>query len=379
MHLVDFTMFYAAESGGVRTYLDSKARWLAAHRHIAHTVIAPAGAGAAEDGRLVSLPSIAVPFSKGYRMPFSVGSAARKLCQLAPDLVEVGDPYHSAWAALRARRELDAPIIGFYHSDLPCVMGQRFGLRAQRAATRYVSYLYRQFDLVLAPSRVMAKRLRDAGVDRVRHQPLGVDTAIFHPARRDPGLRKALGLEADARLLVYAGRFTREKKLPLLVEAVEALGSPYHLLMIGGRDAGLSSSSAVTCLQFEHDPHELARLLASCDMLVHPGDQETFGLVVLEALASGLPVVGAAAGGVGELVTSEVGLTVKPGSVQALAAGIDKLYRSDRARLGANARRIAVGKYDWNVIIPQLFLQYSSLLGAPFRAALAAAGPCARA
>lgn len=374
MHLVDFTMFYAAESGGVRTYLRSKARWLAARGQVVHTVVAPAMAGQVEgDASVVSVPSIPIPFSNGYRVPRSVGAAARKLRQLKPDLVEVGDPYHSAWAALRARRELRAPVIGFYHSDLPCIIGQRFGARAQGAAARYVGHLYRQFDLVLAPSLVMVRRLHELGIERVRHQPLGVDTTIFDPARRDPDLRRQFGLPDNARLLVYAGRFTREKKLHLLLEAVEALGAPYHLLMIGSGDAGSIpgvSASHVTCLPFERDPHTLARLLASCDALVHPGDQETFGLVVLEALASGLPVVGMRAGGVAELVTPDVGLLVEPGCAGALAAGIAAIYRTDRKRLAINARRLAVEQYDWDVIIPQLFRHYTGLINTPLRTEL---------
>lgn len=320
---------------------------------------------------MVGVPSIPIPFAGGYRMPRSIGSAAKTLRELKPDLIEVGDPYHFAWSALRVRRHCRVPVIGFYHSDLPRIIGQRFGQQAQLVATRYVSHLYRQFDLVLAPSQIMAKRLRELGVQQVRCQPLGVDTTVFDPARRDPALRKSLGLPDNTRLLVYAGRFTREKKLHLLIEAVEKLGAPYHLLMIGNNGEAISSPF-VTCVPFQRDPVALARLMASCDVLVHPGDQETFGLVILEAMASGLPVVGVAAAGVGELVDRSFGVTVKPGCAQSLASGIAAVYKAEREELGANARNIAVTRYDWNAIFPQLFSHYASLISAPLRAELEA-------
>ncbi|WP_229507965.1 hypothetical protein [Massilia sp. Dwa41.01b] len=74
----------------------------------------------------------------------------------------------------------------------------------------------------------MVEQLHDMGVQGARHQSLGIDSAVFHPSRRVETLRAHLRLPPDARLLVYAGRFTPEKKLPLLIEAVRKLGRPYH-------------------------------------------------------------------------------------------------------------------------------------------------------
>jgi len=283
--------------------------------------------------------------------------------RLQPDVIEAGDPYQSAWAALRVKDRLDIPVIAFCHSDLPQLAAHRFGALAERIAIRYVADLYRRFDLVLAPSRELARRLRDIGIDHVCCQPLGVNTHIFAPGRRDARLRERLGLAPHTRLLVYAGRFTREKKLHLLLEAIGRLRDPYHLIMIGSGNA-LPPSKRVTYLPFQHDPCELARLIASCDLLVHPGDQETFGLIVLEAMACGIPVVGTAAGGVGELVESDTGLLVQPDNASALAEGIHDAYQQDRALVGANARRKALERYDWNAVIPQLVAHYGRLCGA---------------
>jgi alpha-1,6-mannosyltransferase len=379
VHLVDITMFYAAQGGGVSTYLAAKAKWLNGRSRIIHSIVAPAQTNRAnadetdysQELNYVRVPSFPIPGNSGYRMPLSPAIGAGVLRRLQPDLIEVGDPYQSAWAALRIKHESDIPVVAFYHSDLPQLAGQRFGANAQALATRYLTHLYRQCDLVLAPSGVMLQRLQAMGLRHVLHQPLGVDTKIFSPRCRDWQLRTRLGLGPDSRLLVYAGRFTREKKLPLLIQAVELLGAPYHLLLVGGGEQ-LPYSPHYTCLPFQNGPAQLARLLASCDLLVHAGDSETFGLVVLEAMACGIPVLGVAAGGVGELVDADTGMLVAPNDAALLAEGICALFEQDLPALGANARRKMLEKYDWDIIVPQLITHYAGLLASHQRAELEA-------
>ncbi|HJW55978.1 MAG TPA: glycosyltransferase [Burkholderiaceae bacterium] len=372
MHFVDVTMFCAAEGGGVRTYLAAKSEWLARNTRIRHTIVGPGPCGGGcSSSSFVSVPGITIPNTNGYRLPLSGRIASRVLQRLQPDLIEVGDACQFAWAALRVKHKIDVPVVAFYHSDLVQIAEQRFGAAAGRAVAYYASSLYRQFDLVLAPSQLMVQRLHHLGVKRVKHQPLGVDTSMFTPKRRDETFRARLGLPENARLLVYAGRFTREKKLPLLMEAVQRLGDPYYLLMVGSGKMRERSPRLIH-LPFQRDPHVLASVIASCDVMVHPGDQETFGLVVLEAMACGIPVLGVAAGGVAELVSSDTGLLVRPGSAAALAEGLEALYEGDLAQLGANGRRRTLEKYDWNLIVPQLVAQYANLFAAHERAELEA-------
>ncbi|MDB5959938.1 MAG: hypothetical protein JWP59_1232 [Massilia sp.] len=361
MHLVDITMFYAAEGGGVSTYLNAKSHWLARHSAIRHSILSPniRGADTRTPGR-IEIPAIPFPGIHGYRMPLSVGGPARVLRALRPDLIEAGDAGHCAWAALRVRDALGIPVVAFYHSDLPRLMRRRFGGAASRAASRYLTQLYREFDLVLAPSRLMVEQLAGIGIEDAIHQPLGIDAEVFHPHHGPGMLRDKLNLPADARLLVYAGRFTAEKKLGLLVDALRMLGKPYHLLLIGG-GGDIPLDPAITRVPFCRDQRVLARLLSGCDVLVHPGDCETFGLIVLEAMACGLPVV-ATGGAVTELVDARSGVLVRPDSAASLAEGIAAIYRRDLAVLGAAARRKASQHYDWNRITPQLVDRYAVLL-----------------
>ncbi|NML62232.1 glycosyltransferase family 1 protein [Massilia sp. RP-1-19] len=372
MHIADITMFYAARGGGVSTYLNAKARWLLQRTRIRHTILSPNVA--TTDGKtrsLVTIPSIPFPGIHGYRIPLSVAGAARILQGLEPDLIEAGDAGHCAWAALRVKRRLNIPAVAFYHSDLPRIIGARMGDSAERAARSYLAHLYRQFDLVMAPSKLMVQQLDNIGVRGVFHQPLGIDIDTFSPKRRANSLRDHLNLAPETRLLVYAGRFTAEKKLPILIEAVRRLGHPYHLLLIGG-GVTLPPLDRVTCLPFKRNQQDLARLLGSSDVLVHPGDRETFGLIVLEAMACGTPVVGTTGGSVAELVEAGTGILVEPNSVARLCEGIDAIYRCDMDQLGKNALRHARARYDWHHIMPQMLQRYAGLLATRERAELEA-------
>lgn len=358
MHVVDITMYYARQGGGITTYLNAKADWLARQRQCRHTVLSSNAAGGG--ARVIGMPAIALPGINGYRVPRSVSGPARMLRGLRPDLVEVGDASHCAWAALRARERLNMPVVGFYHSDLHSLVEHSLGGAAATLAGRYLRGLYRQFDLVLAPSRIMQARLEALGVAGAVVQPLGADCTVFSPARRDPALRRKLGLPSDARLLVYAGRFTPQKKLAVLAGALARLGRPYHLLLIGS-GAAPPRSPYMTVLPFQGEQRALARLLASCDLLVHPGDMETFGLIAIEAMACGLPVLGTG-GGVAELVDHDTGMLVRPDSVDSLCQGIAAMFERDLDVLGQNARRKARQLYDWSRIMPQLLLRYQGLL-----------------
>jgi alpha-1,6-mannosyltransferase len=355
VHLVDTTIFFTPQGGGVPRYLRAKHEWLKRHSAIRHTIVAPGlGDGQGDVATVKTWPLLA---SYGYRFPIHVTRWRNRLVQLNPDLIEVGDPYGPAWAALRAGQIAGVPVVGFYHSDLVRLVASRFGARGETLAARYIRQLYRQFDLVLAPSRYVAGRLADIGVDGVVRQPLGVDTELFHPKRRDASLRRELGLAQDTRLLVFAGRFSNEKNVPLLLKAFSRLGSGYHLLLVGG-GMTVPAQPNVTVMGYQCDERELARLLASCDALVHAGQQETFGLVALEAMACGIPVVGVAEGGVAELVGDRYGVLARPGSSSSFAEAIESLYEREPRVLGARAREAVIKNYGWDEVMRSILAVY---------------------
>lgn len=361
VHIADITMFYAPASGGVRTYLDAKHHRLDAIQGVRHSLLIPGASAHNADG-IYQVPALPLPFGKGYRFPVRLAPWCKTLRSLKPDLIEVGDPYLTAWAALEARRQLDVPVIGFYHSDLPLLVSNRMGNWFTPNVEAYVSKLYGNFDRVLAPSRVMADKLRRLGVRDVHVQPLGVDLATFHPYKRDANVRAELGIADTTRLLIYAGRGSREKNLPVLLACMQQLGHPYHLLLVGsGMPANVPDNVSVIG-QF-CPPEEVARLMASADLLVHAGDQETFGLVILEAMASATPVVAVRAGAFGEIVNDQCGRLCTANDAQAMATAVREAFEAGVRKLGAQARRHVEQHYSWDNVVAGLLQHYQAVLG----------------
>ncbi len=362
-HLVDTTLFYSPTSGGVKRYLTAKHAWMTAHGRWQHTLVVPGERDVTERGGICTLAGLAVPGTFNYRLPLDPRRWLRLLDALQPDLIEAGDAFHPAWAAWRLARRRGIPLAAFYHSNLPQIISRRVGGRlAERALGRYVSWLYERFDVVFAPSRLTRDLLNGLGVQHAVHQPLGVDAEIFQPQRRGGWLRQRLGLAPAARVLVYAGRFAGEKNMPVLLEAFARLGSPYHLLLIGGSREARPAAN-VTMLPYRRDSVELAGWLASADALVHAGTKETFGLVLLEAMACGRPVVAARAGAIPEFVDEGVGMLAEPGSGARMAEAIAGLYERDIEALGANARARVLRTFTWNRAFQGQMATYRALLG----------------
>ncbi|WP_455380679.1 glycosyltransferase family 4 protein [Acidihalobacter prosperus] len=362
MHLCDITLFYTPESGGIRRYLEAKRQWLAYHTRYRHSLLTPGRHKSQIASGIFTLPAPTLPYSNGHRFPLRQGPWIKQLIKLEPDLIEAEDPYRLASAAIEAGRQLNIPAVGFYHSDLPRLFTRRLGAEVLPLTQRYIRQLYSRFDLVLTPSQVMRNRLLQMGIEQVTVQPLGVDTEVFHPRHRDLYLRQHLGLDASTRLLIFAGRYAREKNLEQLVEAFSLLGTEYHLLLVGS-EMPFSSTAHVSCFPHFVATPDLARLLASADALVHAGDNETFGLIVLEAMASGIPVVGVNAGAIPELVNPAIGTLATDCAPKQLAEAIEALFIQDIHGLGMQARHQAESYWTWDHAFNLLLENYHELLG----------------
>lgn len=164
------------------------------------------------------------------------------------------------------------------------------------------------------------------------------------------------------RLLAFAGRGSREKNLDELLEAARLLGPDYHLLLIGsGMPRHLPDNVSVTghfC-----SSTEVARLVASVDVLLHAGTQETFGLVVLEAMACGTPVVAARAGALAENVPLGCGQLCNPHSPHAMARAVQEVFANDPAALGRLARRHVEKHHAWDRVVDGLLGHYHAVTG----------------
>lgn len=361
MHLVDTTLFFSPTSGGVKRYLTAKHDWLRTHTAHRHSILVPGERRTLVPDGISTVPGMKLPGTFNYRLPLSRSLWREMLLALEPDLIEVGDAFHPAFIAASVARDRNLPLVAFFHSNLVQLLTHRFGRMIEPAVIRYVRSVYDRFDLVLAPSRAMCSYLKRIGVARTALQPLGVDTDVFSPKRRTLDLRRQLGLPEETRVLLYAGRFSEEKHLEVLHGAMKQLGRPYHLLLVGGgRSARLSEQ--VSMLPYRRDSRELAEYLASADALVHAGTSETFGLVIVEAMACGRPVVGVRSGAVPELVDTQVGELAEPDDAGSMAEAIRRLYARPLEALGAAARERALTRFTWSHSLRLLLANYASVL-----------------
>jgi alpha-1,6-mannosyltransferase len=195
--------------------------------------------------------------------------------------------------------------------------------------------------------------------DNAVHQPLGVDLQHFTPSRRDPAWRRALGLAPGKIVLLYVGRFAREKNLPVLVDMVDRLGDDY-VLVAKGAGPTPPHGARVIVLPYDADPMVVATALASADIFVHAGTMETFGLAPLEALACGTPVVVPACGGFLDLIDGRSAIGVDHATADALSEAVRSLELSDRAVVSAAAVEVA-RPYDERRTFSRLFAHYAAL------------------
>jgi alpha-1,6-mannosyltransferase len=364
--MVDTTMLYAPRSGGVKRYLLSKKAWIEANRPgVAHSLVVPGARHEAGNDGIIKLHATKLPFGDGYRWPSSVRRWGAWVASMRPALIEAGDPYTPGQGALEAGQRAGCPVVGFCHSDPAGLAALHFGEWAKKPVEKRWARLFGQFDRVISPSRFIARRLEEAGVRDIVIRPLGVEIDTFRPDRRDrDGLLRKLGLPRNARLLCFAGRPAREKNIDVLIEAVQRLGAPYHLVLVGA-GAGMPAEDRVIALPYERDPRAVARIIASCDAFVHANDKEPFGLIVLEAMACGRPVVGVNAGGVAETVTNDVGQLARSADPDDYAQAIEALFARDIDAIGAAARLHTIERFSWNRVFEDLCMTYGEVSGRP--------------
>jgi alpha-1,6-mannosyltransferase len=219
--------------------------------------------------------------------------------------------------------------------------------------------------LVLAACDALARDLREIGIARVQRHTIGVDCTLFHPCRRDVALRAELGIARDAYMLLYAGPFGAEQNLSLIADAARRLGPRWVFVALGAGPAAPRGRQVIV-LPPARDAAALARALACADAFVHAGEEETFGLSALEAMACGTPVVVRAAGALPELVDRGAGIAVASGRVGEWAEALAALVAVPRGRWSRAARARALD-HDWSVVLPALLRRYQRLLddGAP--------------
>jgi glycosyltransferase involved in cell wall biosynthesis len=370
----DLTQSWSEVGGGVRTYLLHKRRHILGSTPHSHLAIIPGATDSVveEDRAItVTIASPHVPGSPNYRLLLRSGAVRRALERFQPDLIECQDAYNLPWTALAyRRRHPQTALIAAYMTDFPTVYVERplSGVVTKPVASllgricyAYCGALYRRFDSIFALSENGgAAKLRTLGIDPVEVVPLGVEVGEFGPTRRDSRLRATLGLEEGQPLLIYVGRLDGEKKPDVVVDAFRRLpreiGAKLALLGEGPLkpDIAALGDERIIMPGYVRNRAELAHWLASADVYVSAMADETFGISIIEAQASGLPVVGVAAGAMLDRVTDAMGRLGPVGDVEAMAANILAVWGADHDSMREAARAHAL-QFSWDSSMEALF------------------------
>lgn len=367
--ICDLTQSYAPSGGGgISTYLREKRQYVLAHTpHRLLQIVPGPEDRIVEQGRhiWIEIGADQVRGSPNYRFIMRTSAVRRVLDSFRPDLIESLCPWLLPWTAINYRRaNPETVLVAGYHTDFPNahvhrvsaeLLGEFVAAGLRRLSMGYAGLTYRGFDRVYTMGDEMCGLLSSYGVTHVDTLELGVDTQLFTPVRRDPALRSKLGLPGEGPLLVYAGRIDNEKSADVLVAMLRHLpkGLGAALVMYGDgklREPLLAEAGGLPLAMpgFVDDREALAIALASGDIYVSAMANETFGISVIEAQASGLPVVGVHSGAMPARVPAGTGLLGPVGDAAAMAANVAQVWRGDHRAMGQRARDLVADRFSWD-------------------------------
>jgi glycosyltransferase involved in cell wall biosynthesis len=359
--------FHPEVNGVARTL----GRWVDTFRNRGHLVHIlrprqphePAGPGLVHGMPLPFYPQVRVGVASPLRL-------AGLLAVQRPDLIHVATEGPLGWAALVAAATLGVPVASSFHTNFDQYLAHYSLGGLERLASAYLRWFHNHTAVTLVPTESTQRRLLADGFQRVEVWSRGVDAEHFHPRQRDEALRRRLALKPEDVLLLYVGRLAYEKNLPALMAAFARLrrqtaGQRVLLGLVGDGPlaAGLRSQQPPDVV-FAGEQHgqALARWYASADVFAFPSLSETFGNVVLEAQASGLPVAAFEGPALAERVTPEVdGLLVPPDGDLAVALARLCADRTLRQAWGQTARAKAV-RQGWGAIFDVLERRYCDIV-----------------
>lgn len=281
----DVALFYAERSGGIRTYLNEKARFASETGAFEHHLLIPGKLERHEGGRH-ELRSLQLAASNGYRLPLSARALKETLRAVKPNVVILHDPFWRPLSVTREARSLGATVVAVHHASPALHAAGIPGPDALYipALRRVYQHAYEHVDAVMS---IVDPRV-DSGRSAAIPLRFGLHPA-FHPGPSVPGEH-----------LLYVGRVSLEKRITDILEAMAIAKSRRPLWVVGdgparpvikARARWLGLGDLVELRPFVFDRRALARLYREAACVVAPGPHETFGLAVLEAAASGAPVV----------------------------------------------------------------------------------------
>lgn len=278
-----------------------------------------------------------------------------------PDVVHLASPMVLGWQAIGAAQSLDLPTVAVYQTEFASYARKYRAKHVEPLLWKRIEGIHKRATLSLAPSRYACSQLIDRGVHRVGVWPHGVDRDRFHPMHRDDALRSTLA-RPDEVIVGYVGRLAREKQVEDLAALKSVPGIRVVVVGDGPRRDRVARALPHATFTGHLQGMELARTMASLDIFVHTGLLDTFAQTIVEAQASGVPVVAPARGGPLDLVQEGVnGFLYPPGQLRVLAEHVGALAgdKCMRAGMGLAARESTVPR-TWDAVNAQILQHYTN-------------------
>jgi glycosyltransferase involved in cell wall biosynthesis len=335
-------------------------------------VLAPEGAPARYAGAAVyGTPGLPLPMYPELRILLPPPRFKHLLHRFRPDVIHVADPMMLGAAAIFWAQRLGIPVVSSYHTNLATYLPY-FHLGALTEPTwAYRRFLHAQCRVTLCPSPSTAQQLEQKGFSRVQVWPRGVNGALFNGKRRSEAWRQQISTDPAVKIILYVGRLSYEKNLDALLSAFKAIEGDEpasHLVLVGDGPARQELEQALDGRRVTFTGYlrgeALAEAYASSDLFAFPSTTETFGQVVLEAMASGLPVVAFDAEGVRDLVRhNETGLLAPEGDTAAFTQGLRSLLAQPERQAAMRLQaRSAAELRTWESVLNDLLHTYEDVI-----------------
>jgi len=322
-------------------------------------------------GDLVSLPSVPIPQRPEYRLTLGLPARVRgDLAEFAPNIVQISSPDIAAHRAVSWARSHNIPAVASVHTRFETYLGYYHLQLLEPVIRSGLRRLYERCDALLVPAESTASVLHAQRMNPHIHiWSRGVDREQFNPSRRDMEWRRSLGIGDEEIAVAFLGRLVLEKALDVFAASIKALeerGIPHRALIIGdGPERSWFEQQLPQGVFVGHTVGvDLGRALASADVFLNPSITEAFGNVTLEAMASGLPVVAAAATGTTSVVhDGETGTLVHPGDVEAFAHALEAYAADPGLRRRHGEAGLAYARtQDWDEANSAVIRVYESVL-----------------
>lgn len=331
-------------------------------------VVAPEGGITQYKGaRVYGVSGFPLPLYPELKLALPRPSIGHALEEFQPDVIHVVNPAVLGLAGLYYAKVLKIPLIASYHTHLPQYL-QHYGLgMLEGFLWELLKTGHNQAQINLCTSTAMMQELTNHGIERVELWQRGVDTELFHPDLASPQMRSHLSQgHPESPLLLYVGRLSAEKEIERIKLILEAIPEARLALVGDGpHRQALEKHFAATTTHFVGylTGQELGSAFASADAFIFPSRTETLGLVLLEAMAAGCPVVAASSGGIPDIVTSGVnGYLFDPEDEQGAIAATQRLLQQqqERENIRKNAR-LEAERWGWAAATRQLTQFYRAV------------------